>query len=92
MDGDEGMNARKLLAALLLAVAPGCSTLLGTIPSAQSYLGTRAEVAAIRDLNADVLWFAVPDLPFTIVGDTLVLPYTLTTPDRHPGPYGAWGP
>jgi uncharacterized protein YceK len=80
---------KKLIAALAVAAlltTQGCATLIGTVPSGRSYLGTRADAAAIGDGFVPAFF----DLPLTAIGDTLVLPYTLVAKESHMGPYGAW--
>jgi uncharacterized protein YceK len=63
-------------AVIMVAIAHGCGT-IGTISQAKPgenliYSGTRAETASGWAFS-----HTLPDLPFTIVGDTLALPYTV---------------
>lgn len=80
------------LGALAAALLAGCSTLSETFDDhprcgPHPYCGTSSDVELIKaatDEDAGILRALVPvaviDLPFSIVADTLFLPYTAFTP------------
>ena len=80
---------KALLLAALLLLTPGCGTLLNLGFGPKPFGGVGADCFMAGEcldepqtLPFVLFWLA--DLPFSLLGDTLTLPYTLGDPDPHP--------